>query len=147
MTRDKLMEADEPASREERIAAYKTILRSYIDRRPSGTRLKIAEALGKHKSFVSQIVNPAYSVPLPVKHVNAIFQICHFSAEEKKAFLSAYTAAHPEQRKDLHAPSKTGSSHVIHIPVPAFDDPETQKEVEETIRQFAARLIGIALKR
>jgi hypothetical protein len=139
--------ASSSGSREERIAAYKTILRGYIDRRPSGTRLKIAEALGKHKSFVSQITNPSYSVPLPVKHVNAIFQICHFSAEERQSFLAAYTAAHPEQHGDLALQSKSGSSHVLHIPVPAFEDAETQKEVEETIRQFAARLIGIALKR
>ena len=49
-----------PAGRDDAVAAYKQILRECIDRRPSGTRQKIALALGKHKSFVSQMTNPAY---------------------------------------------------------------------------------------
>ena len=132
--------------REDLVAAYKTILRAYIDRRPSGTRLKIAEALGKHKSFVSQITNPAYSVPLPAQHVIPIFEICHFSPEERETFLTAYGAAHPAQRGAVKPRARGGTSHVLHIPVPAFDDAETQREVEETIRQFATRVIGLALK-
>ena len=32
------------------IAAYKAILRGYIDRRPAGMRARIADALGKHTS-------------------------------------------------------------------------------------------------
>ena len=39
-----------PGDRAEAIANYKRILRTYIDRRPSGTRQKIALALGKHKA-------------------------------------------------------------------------------------------------
>jgi hypothetical protein len=42
-------------TKEQLIARYKTILRELIDKRPSGTRLKIAAAIGRHKSFVSQI--------------------------------------------------------------------------------------------
>ena len=42
----------ESKSKEELVAAYKEILQSYIDLRPSGVRLKIADAIGKHKSFV-----------------------------------------------------------------------------------------------
>jgi len=133
-------------SKDELVAAYKTILRSYIDLRPSGIRLKIAEALGKHKSFVSQITNPSYKVPLPARHVGTIFEICHFSPEERQTFLAAYRAAHPNQSRSVRENARSGSTRVLHIPVPAFDDAETQRDVEETIRQFANRVIGLALR-
>ena len=48
--------------------ASKQHLQACIDRRPSGTRQKIAGALGKPKSFVSQITNPAYPSPVPPHH-------------------------------------------------------------------------------
>ena len=133
-------------TKEELVADYKAILRTYVDRRPSGTRLKIAQALGKHKSFVSQITNPAYSVPVPAQHVSTILEICHFSPEERDTFLAAYGAAHPNQRLAVKPRPKAAASHVIHIQVPAFDDADTQREVEDTIRQFANRVIGLALK-
>ena len=40
------------------VAAYKRILADVLDRRPSGTRQRLAAALGKNRSFVSQITNP-----------------------------------------------------------------------------------------
>ena len=36
-------------------------------------------ALGKNRSFVSQITNPAYAMPIPAQHLEIIFEICHFS--------------------------------------------------------------------
>src|SRR3954469_21043222 len=78
------------------IAAYKTILRDCIDRRPAGMRARIADALGKHKSFVSQLSNPIYPMPVPARHIETLFEICHFSPEEKRAFLKAYERAHPD---------------------------------------------------
>lgn len=140
------VEAGSGRAKDELVAAYKTILRSYIDLRPSGIRLKIAEALGKHKSFVSQITNPTYKVPLPARHVGTIFEICHFSPEERQTFLAAYRAAHPNQSRSVRENNPSGSTHVLHIQVPAFGDSETQREVEETIRQFANRVIGLALR-
>jgi hypothetical protein len=77
------------ATREETVAAYKQILRDYLDRRPSGTRQKIALALGKHKSFVSQIANPAYPEPVPARYLGAIFDLCHLSPEERETFMAA----------------------------------------------------------
>src|SRR5260370_37109603 len=77
------------------VAAYKTVLRKILDQRPSGTRQRLATALGKNRSFVSQISNPTYSVPIPVKHLDLIFETCHFPPPEKNAFLRAYTNAHP----------------------------------------------------
>ena len=131
-------------SRDEEVAAYKGLLRTYIDRRPSGTRQKIALALGKHKSFVSQITNPAYPVPLPAQHVSTIFEICHFSPEERQAFLTAYGAAHPRQIEAIGGRSKASAGHTLHIHVPAFDDPARQQQVIDTIRDMAARIIAIA---
>ncbi len=61
------------------VADYKAILRRVLDNRPSGTRLKLAAALGKNRSFVTQITNPAYLVPIPAKHVAIIFEVCHLS--------------------------------------------------------------------
>ena len=129
--------------RQEPVAAYKRLLQGYIDRRPSGTRLKIANALGKHKSFVSQITSPSYAVPVPEAHVDTIMTICHFSAEERAAFLAAYAAAHPERPRSPRA-GEGAPYRKLHIPVPLFADPHTQHEVEKLIRSFAQRVIRLA---
>ena len=82
---------DAPAS----VAEYKQLLKTALDSRPSGMRQRLAEAIGKNRSFVSQISNPAYEVPIPARHVAIIFEICHFSTSERAAFLKAYSRAHP----------------------------------------------------
>src|SRR5689334_6613204 len=61
--------------RSARVARYKAYLRHCIDRRPSGLRQRLATALGKHKSFVSQISNPAYSVPIPAGDLATILEV------------------------------------------------------------------------
>ena len=78
-----------PAGSQDLIAAYKAILRDVLDRRPSGTRQRLAEALGKNRSFITQIANPAYQTPIPAQHVHAITQVCHFSVQERDKFLDA----------------------------------------------------------
>ena len=78
--------AEPSAQASDAIAEYKALLRRYIDRRPSGTRQKLAEAFGTHKSFISQITNPTYRVPLPAQHIPALFRVCHLNAEEQRAF-------------------------------------------------------------
>lgn len=83
------------------VAAYKTILQAVIDRRPSGTRRRLANALGKHRSFVTQITNPAYPVPIPASHLKTIFEICHFSPYESVSFMEAYQRAHPGRASGL----------------------------------------------
>lgn len=125
------------------IALYKRLLKEYIDRRPSGTRQRIAEALGTHKSFISQITNPNYSVPLPGQHVAGIMRICHFSREEQDAFLDAYRKAHPNQAQLIDA-DQHAERHVLHIEMPHFRDPRRQREVMDTIRDVAARIISLA---
>src|SRR5262245_41606321 len=82
------------------VAAYKRVLQQVLDRRPSGMRQRLAEALGKNRSFISQISNPVYPTPIPAQHVERIFEICHFSKEEKKLFLAAYRRAHPRRLQE-----------------------------------------------
>lgn len=127
------------------VAAYKRLLKSYIDLRPSGMRLKIAEALGKHKSFVSQITNPAYAVPVPARHLETIFKICHFSNEERESFLAAYGAAHPNRSRGLkEAPVARPPSRVLEIEIPTLADPDRQRRLEDAIRDVARRLSDLA---
>ena len=84
------------------VADYKNILRRVLENRPSGTRQRLSAALGKNRSFISQITNPSYSVPIPAPHLSTIFEICHFSLEDRREFLEAYARAHP-RRKEIRA--------------------------------------------
>ena len=141
----------EARSREDLVKDYKTLLRQLIDLRPSGTRQKIAEALGKHKSFVSQITNPAYPVPIPAGDVPVIVQVCHLSPSERQKFLAAYAAAHPSRTTGTGASQARkgvdGGGREIVISLPELNDPELEQYLEETIRQTARRLIGLATRR
>ena len=77
------------------VAEYKRILARVLENRPSGTRQRLATALGKNRSFVSQIANPSYQTPIPAQHLDSIFEICLFPTTDRKAFLEAYGRAHP----------------------------------------------------
>lgn len=130
-------------SNEDAVAAYKALLRDLLNLRPSGTRQRIAQALGTHKSFISQVTNPALRIPLPAQHVEPIFRICHFSVEEQRDFLDLYTAAHPNQSVTF-ADLEAADQDIIRIVVPPFRDPQKRRDVEETIREFASRVIALA---
>ena len=56
------------------VARYKGVLQQVLEARPSGTRQRIAAALGKNRSFVSQIANPAYATPIPARHLDLELQ-------------------------------------------------------------------------
>ena len=125
------------------IAEYKSLLRLYIDRRPSGTRQKLAEAFGTHKSFISQVTNPAYRVPLPAQHIPALFKVCHFSPEEQRVFMEIYARAHPGQFGAIEELAMFEEG-VLRIPLPPFTDGERRRQVEQLIREFAERVIALA---
>ncbi len=125
-------------SRHELIAAYKASLRRFIDQRPSGIRLKIAEVTGTHKSFISQITNPADPTPLPARHIDAIFEVCHLSPDEQTAFLADYNAAHPEHAALERTPHR--HMRTLHVQVPVLDDEKKQKALESLIRDTARRV-------
>lgn len=127
------------------VAEYKRILLRVLDLRPSGMRQRLADALGANRSFVSQITNPAYSIPIPARHLETIFRICHFSPEERKSFLAAYAAAHPSQHADAKpVPRRTGRKRTIEVELPATGDPVFDAAVEDIIRQFSKQVVRLA---
>ncbi|MGE0237258.1 MAG: hypothetical protein AB7F09_22375 [Parvibaculaceae bacterium] len=123
------------------VAAYKKILGDVIDRRPSGTRQRLAAALGKNRSFVSQITNPSYAVPIPAAHLDLIFEVCHFSLEERKAFISAYLLAHPNRPAPIHAAHKV-KAHTVYLPDLGDDDRNARLHtlISDFVRQVAKLL-------
>lgn len=135
-------DAPDPVGNEiDHVRIYKRILEQVLDNRPSGTRLKLANALGKNRSFVSQIANPAYSTPIPVQHLSTLFDICHFSQEARRAFLDAYAAAHP--RRAL--PNRSKPQHrSIAITVPDLNDPGRNRVIDEMVADFARKLSHLA---
>ena len=139
MTTDRGASAAVPG--DSNVAEYKIILRKVLDIRPSGTRLKLAAALGKNRSFVSQITNPAYLVPIPAKHVAIILEVCHLSGAERAAFLDAYGRAHPGR---LRAPHRDAHTRTITVTVPDLGDDKKNRALDELVAEFAARLARFA---
>ena len=131
-----------PPDAESAIRAYKGVLASVIEQRPSGTRQRLADALGKHRSFVSQIANPAYSTPIPAKHLPVIFSVCHFSPAEREAFVAAYAVAHPGK-----APaSATRRTRHISLTVPDLGDEKQNTALDRAIMDFIQKITSIAGK-
>lgn len=119
------------------VARYKRILECVLNNRPSGTRLRLANTLAKNRSFVSQITNPAYATPIPVQHIPTIFDVCHFSQEERKAFLSAYASAHPRR----HLPDRERPHlRTIAVSVPDLGDPGRNRMIDDMIVDFTRKL-------
>jgi hypothetical protein len=119
------------------VEAYKTILRNILDRRPSGTRQRLATALGKNRSFVSHISNPLYPVPIPAPHIEVIFEVCHFSLAEKRAFLDAFMRAHPSRLTQI----RSGPSlRILRLEVFDFGNAKKNREFDELVREMARRL-------
>lgn len=119
------------------LAQYKRLLQQILDGRPSGTRQRLAEALGKNRSFISQISNSNYSVPIPARHLDRIFEVCHFSAAERAQFLDAYGRAHPRRIK----PGATDARwREIVLRVPDLHDAEKNKRLEDLLNETAARV-------
>lgn len=122
---------------DEAVARYKSILQRIIDNRPSGTRQRLAGALGKNRSFVSQIANPAYATPIPARHIETIFDVCHFSPDDRHAFLEAYSAAHP--RRSPHVRGNRGvRPHTIYLP--DLGDEERNNELARMVGDYVQRL-------
>jgi hypothetical protein len=123
--------------RADSVGAYKGVLKRVLDTRPSGTRHRLAIALGKNRSFISQIANPVYVVPIPVQHLETIFEICHFTAADRREFLAAYAEAHP-RRLDLVR--KPAGARKLTLTVPDLGDARRNRVLDETIAEIARRL-------
>jgi hypothetical protein len=76
--RDRLARGADPSA----VAEYKRILQQVLENRPAGPGCVLAEALGKNRSFISQIANPSYSVPIPAAHIERIFETATSSRRE-----------------------------------------------------------------
>ena len=121
----------------EALARYKAILQRVIANRPSGTRQRLAGSLGKNRSFVSQITNPAYATPIPARHLETIFEICHFSPDDRQLFLDAYTQAHP-RRMATYRSDRRVRAHTIYLP--DLGDQERNHELDQAVGEFVQRL-------
>jgi hypothetical protein len=123
------------------VAEYKDILKRVLDNRPSGTRQRLASALGKNRSFISQIASPSYSIPIPVQHLDTIFHVCHFSVDEQRAFLEIYHRAHPNRRQRL---SEVPRTRMLTITVPDLGDKRKNRALDEAVLDFAHRLARLS---
>ena len=121
----------------DQVVEYKTILKRVLDNRPSGTRQRLAKALGKNRSFISQIANPAYPVPIPVQHLETMFELCHFSQDDRRDFLAAYRRAHPRRFALVHAVPRT---RIVSLAVPDLGDAKRNRAVDAMIADFVRRL-------
>jgi hypothetical protein len=122
------------------VAEYKRIFKEVLDSRPSGMRIRLAHAMGKNRSFVSQISNPAYPVPVPVQHLNTIFEVCHFPPAAKQAFLRAYARAHPRRHGQL---AKTPRDRTLTLHLPDLGSARRNGKVDALLQEFAHRLTAI----
>ena len=122
------------------VAVYKRIFKEVLDSRPSGMRLRLATAIGKNRSFVSQISNPAYPVPIPVQHLNTIFDVCHLSPQAKAAFLRAYACAHPRRIGRL---SEGPHERALTLHLPDLGSAKRNAQLDTLLQEFARRLIAI----
>ena len=122
------------------VADYKRILQQVLENRPAGTRLRLAQSLGKNRSFISQITNPTYSVPIPAAHLEHIFEICHFLASERTQFMAAYRRAHPHR-----APRQSGDARWrdIVVRVPDLRDPAKNRQLDEMVKEMLKRVIAL----
>ncbi len=128
---------------EDAIRAYKTILSAVIDQRPSGMRLRLADALGKHRSFVTQICSPSYTMAIPSKHLPQIFSVCHFSTAERDQFLAAYHQAHPGKNPGVAGLRKTRH---LSLTVPDLGDDKQNAALDRAVNDFIQRVTSITGK-
>jgi len=121
------------------VADYKRILAKVLDNRPSGTRQKLAAALGKNRSFVSQIANPSYSTPIPAQHLDLIFEICLFPSGDRKAFLDAYSRAHPGKLERIRH-KKEHRLRPVTVYVPDLEDEAKNHALDRLLADIALKI-------
>lgn len=133
----------EPPGPEAHIRAYKTLLLKVLEQRPSGTRQRLADALGKHRSFVTQITSPGYATPIPQKHLATLFSVCHFSQAERDAFMAAYRKAHKGRLAIGDAARKTRHLTLL---VPDVGDDKHNAAFDKAVGEFIQKISGLMKK-
>jgi hypothetical protein len=136
-----MSDAKPERERTDAVIAYKAVLKRVVDTRPSGTRHRLAIALGKNRSFISQIANPVYAVPIPVQHLETIFELCHFTSAERREFLAAYVEAHPRRLDVVRKPAGTRK---LTLTLPDLGDARRNRRLDEAVAEIARQLAGLA---
>ena len=126
----------------ETVADYKRLLQTVCDNRPSGTRGRLAVALGTNRSFVSQLVNPAYAMPIPAQHLDTIFEVCHFAPADRAAFLVIYDNAHPGRRE---TGEETAGTRVVSLTVPDLGNTRRNQAVDALIAEYGRHVARLAM--
>jgi hypothetical protein len=129
-----------PPTAEEAILVYKRLLQEVLNQRPSGTRQRLADALGKHRSFVTQMTSPTYPTPIPQRHLPTILSVCHFTPEERDEFLAVYRIAH---RGKLDLAEMAPRMRHLNLLVPDFGDQKTNTEFEKAVSDFVANMANM----
>jgi hypothetical protein len=137
------MTKPDPEAPEDLIRAYKLVLSRVLETRPSGSRQRLADALGKHRSFITQMTSPAYPMPIPQRHLATLFSVCHFSAAEREAFMSAYRAAHHGR---LAIGDVDRKMRHLSLLVPDLGDDKTNAALDKTVSEFVVKLSGLLRK-
>jgi hypothetical protein len=132
-----------PLVPEEAIRAYKLILEGVLDQRPSGTRQRLADALGKHRSFVTQMTSTSYATPIPQRHLATVFAVCHFTPEERDSFLAAYRVAH---RGKLELAEFTPRTRHLNLLVPDLGNDKANGNFDKAIGEFVTRMVELLRK-
>jgi len=122
------------------VAEYKRIFKDVLDSRPSGMRIRLAHAMGKNRSFVSQISNPAYPVPIPLQHLTTIIEVCHFPPAAKAAFLRAYGRAHPRRVGRL---AEGPRERALTLHLPDLGSARRNAQLDALMQEFARRLTAL----
>lgn len=125
------------------VTEYKAILQRVLESRPSGTRQRIAAALAKNRSFVTQITSPAYGTPIPARHLDLLLEICHFSPAEREAFLAAYRRAHPNRHVATRGAPRL-RPHTIYLP--DLGAPEKNRQMDALVADFIQKLTTLIVK-
>jgi hypothetical protein len=125
----------------ETVAEYKRLLQTLCDNRPSGTRARLAVALGANRSFVSQLVNPAYAMPIPAQHLETIFEVCHFSPADRAEFLTVYDNAHPGRRE---TGEPAAGIRVISLMVPDLGNARRNQAIDALIAEYSRHVVRLA---
>lgn len=136
---NKVIDIEQPESESDadRVSEYKALFKEILDRRPSGTRRRLATALGKNPSFISQISNPIYPVPIPPSHIDTLFKICHFSESERTGFIETYRQAHPGR---LAPDDAASSKRTLSIQLPDLGDASHNARLDQIIKDFVEQV-------
>jgi len=119
------------------VADYKRILQQVAGASAGWKPASVwPNGLGKNRSFISQITNAKYSVPIPANHLESIFESCHLLPAERESFMTAYRRAHPHR-----APKSGGGTHwrELRLRVPDLRDQRKNKELDALLHENAAQ--------